>query len=73
MCKQQCKIIVIVIKYENVNTKGTKQGYGTRSYFKLLLNKLKNNKGSYLHLHYSKDLAQESFHRCFHVLIDFCD
>jgi len=41
MCKQKCKKIVIVIKYENLNTKGTKQGYGTRSYLKLLFNKLK--------------------------------
>jgi hypothetical protein len=29
MCKQK----YIVIKYENVNTKGTKQGYETRLYF----------------------------------------
>jgi hypothetical protein len=45
MCKQKCKNIVIVIKYENVNTKGTKQGYGIRSYLKLLLSKLKIIKG----------------------------
>jgi hypothetical protein len=31
----------IVIKHENVNKKGTEKGYGTRSYFKLVLNKLK--------------------------------
>jgi hypothetical protein len=45
MCKQKCKKIVILIKYEFVNTKGTKQGYGTRSYLKLLLNKLKIIRG----------------------------
>jgi hypothetical protein len=30
-----------MIKHENVNTKGTYQGYGTRLYFKLILIELK--------------------------------
>jgi hypothetical protein len=33
------------MKYENVNTKGTKQGFGKRSNLKLLLNKLKIIRG----------------------------
>ncbi len=40
MCKQKCKQIFIVIEHENVNTKGTKQDYGIRSYLKLVLNRL---------------------------------
>jgi hypothetical protein len=34
------KQMFIVIKHENVNTKGTKQGYGIKSYSKLMLKKL---------------------------------
>jgi hypothetical protein len=30
-----------VIKHKNINTKGTKQAYGTRLYFKLVLKRLK--------------------------------
>jgi hypothetical protein len=33
-----------MIKHENVNIKGTKKGYGTKSYFKLMLIRL-NVKG----------------------------
>jgi hypothetical protein len=35
----------IVIKCENINTNKTQQGYGTRSYFKLMLNRLNTIKG----------------------------
>ncbi len=35
--KQKCKQIFIVIKYENVNSKGIKQTYETRSYLKFML------------------------------------
>jgi len=41
MCKQKCKQTFIMIKHENVNTKGIKQGYGTRSYLKLVLKRLR--------------------------------
>jgi hypothetical protein len=41
MCKWKCKQVFIVIKYENVNTKGTKQNNITRLYLILMLNKLK--------------------------------
>lgn len=40
MCKYKYKQIFIIIKYENINTKETKQGYETRLYLKLMLNKL---------------------------------
>ncbi len=30
-----------MIKHENINTKGIEQGYGTRLYLKMLLNKQK--------------------------------
>ncbi len=38
---EKCKQIFIVIKYENINIKGIKQGYGIRLYLKLVMNKLK--------------------------------
>jgi hypothetical protein len=41
MCKQKKKTNFIVIKYENINIKRTNQNYGTRLYFKLMLNILK--------------------------------
>jgi hypothetical protein len=34
------KQFFIVIKHEKVNTKGIEQGFGTRLYFALVLNKL---------------------------------
>jgi hypothetical protein len=45
MCKQKCKQIFIVIKHEKANTKGINQGCGTRSYLRLMLNKLKEMGG----------------------------
>jgi hypothetical protein len=45
VCKYKCKQILIVIKYENVNTKETKQNYETRLYLKLMLNKLNVMRG----------------------------
>jgi hypothetical protein len=35
------KQIFVMIKHENVNTKGIEQDYETKSYLKLMLNKLK--------------------------------
>jgi hypothetical protein len=45
MCKQNCRKIFFVIKHEKVNTKGISQGCGTRSYIRLMLNKLKEMGG----------------------------
>jgi len=39
--KQKCKWSFILITYETMNMKWNEQGYGARSYFKLMLNKLK--------------------------------
>jgi len=36
-----CKQIFVVIKHEKVNTKGIKQGYETKLYLNLMLDKLK--------------------------------
>ncbi len=36
MCKQKCKQIFVMMKHENVNTKGIEQDYETRSYLKLI-------------------------------------
>jgi hypothetical protein len=41
MCKQKCKQFFLVIKHEKVNTKGIEQGYETKLYLHLMLNKLK--------------------------------
>lgn len=41
MCKQKCKQIFIVTKHEKANKKGINQGCGTRSYLRLMLNRLK--------------------------------
>jgi hypothetical protein len=43
--KQKCNKNFIVIKYENINTKLIEQSYKTKSYFKLILNKLNVIKG----------------------------
>ncbi len=40
MYKTKVQTIFIMIKYENVNTKGTEQGCKIRLYLKLMLNKL---------------------------------
>jgi hypothetical protein len=39
--KQKWKQIFIMLKYENMNIKKPKQSYGSRLYFKLVLNILK--------------------------------
>jgi hypothetical protein len=65
--KQKCKQIFIVIKYENVNTKGTKQGYGIRSYLKLMVNRLKVMKVLLLFIPF-ENLVDKSFHGGFHML-----
>lgn len=62
---------IIVIKYENVNTKETKQDYETRLYLKLMLNKLnveqtKCNEGFYFYL-YPFNTMWENFHDDFHM------
>jgi hypothetical protein len=44
--KQKCNKTFIVIKYENINTKLIGQSYKTKSYFKLILNKLNVIRGS---------------------------
>jgi hypothetical protein len=47
--------------------KRIKQGYGVRSYFKLMLNKLKVMGVSYFYLYPFVNLVQRSFHESFHV------
>jgi hypothetical protein len=49
--------------------KKTKQNYKTKSYFKLMLNKLKVM-GFYLYLYPFGNLAKETFHGGFHVPTD---
>jgi hypothetical protein len=39
--KQKQRQIFIMLKYENLNMKRPKQGYGSRSYLKMVLNILK--------------------------------
>jgi hypothetical protein len=39
--KQKCKWKFILVTYETMNMKRSEQGYDARSYFKLVLNKLK--------------------------------
>jgi hypothetical protein len=51
-----------VIKYENVNIKGIKQGYGIRSNFKIGVEVIEGNEGFYLYLYSSEDLTQGSFY-----------
>jgi hypothetical protein len=58
-----------VIKYENVNTKGTKQGYRIRSYLKLMVNRLNILKVLPLFIPF-ENLAKKSFHGGFHMPID---
>jgi hypothetical protein len=58
-----------VIKYENVNTKGTKQGYRIRSYLKLMVNRLNVLKVLPLFIPF-ENLANKSFHGGFHMPID---
>lgn len=42
MCtRKELKNSFILITYENINMKWKKQGYGARSYFKLVFNKFK--------------------------------
>jgi hypothetical protein len=41
MCKQKCKQIFIVIKHKNITQNEQNKASGTRSYLKLILNKLK--------------------------------
>ncbi len=64
--KQKCKQIFIVIKYENVNTKGTKQVYGIRSYLKLMVNRLKVMKVLPLFIPFENPV-DKSFHGGFHM------
>jgi len=59
--------IFIVIKYENVNTRRIEQGYGTKLYFKLVLNKLKIMKVFTFYLYPFGDLVQKNFDESFHV------
>ncbi len=51
-----------------MNMKQSEQGYDARSYFKLVLNKLKVM-GRYFCLHSFGDLAQKSFHGSLHMPI----
>jgi hypothetical protein len=55
-----------VIKCENINTKRTKQGYGTKLYFKLMFNRLKIE-GVLLVFIPFWDFVHRSFHECFYV------
>jgi len=67
MCKQNCRKIFFVIKHEKVNTKGISQGCGTRSYIRLMLNKLKEM-GGFTFIYTLKDLTLGGFYaRGFHV------
>ncbi len=57
------------MKQTNINTKRKKQGYKTRSYLILVLSKLKIM-GFLRFLYPFGNLAQRSFHKNFHALID---
>jgi hypothetical protein len=66
MCKQKCKqFLFFVIKHENMNTKGIKQCYGIRSYFKIGVELIESNKGFYFYLYSFQDLVQGSFYVSF--------
>jgi hypothetical protein len=64
--KQKWKKIIIVIKFENVNTKGIEQGYGIRWYLKLMVNKLNLMRVLPLFLPFEY-LAIKSFHGGFYM------
>lgn len=54
MYKTKVQTIFIMIKYENVNTKGTEQGCKIRLYLKLMLNKLNvMGDSSYIYTHWA--------------------
>ncbi len=59
-----------MIKYENLNTKGTK----TRLYNKIVLHisveQIEDNGGSYFYLYPFEGLVQKTFHGGFYVPID---
>jgi len=62
VCKEKCKQIFIVVNYENINIKRTKQGYGTRSHLLLELNIINVIKGSTFTYTSLGDLVCGSFH-----------
>lgn len=68
--KKKFKQIFILITYGNMNMKWNKQGYDSRLYFKLKLNKLKRM-GNPTFINYNPfgDLIQGSFYVGFHMLI----
>ncbi len=70
VCKEKFKQIFILITYGNMNMKWNKQGYDSRLYFKLKLNKRKGM-GNPTFINYNPfgDLIQGSFYVGFHMLI----
>jgi len=69
MCKQNCKQFFVMIKHEKVNKKGVEQGYETKLYLNLMLNKLKVLEVLFLFILF-EDSIQGTFHGGFHVPIN---
>jgi hypothetical protein len=59
-----------MLTYANMNMKRMWQGYGVRSRIRLVLDIMKEMKGSYFYSYPFGDLIQESFQGGFYVYIE---